>query len=149
MWIIISAMAHELIIPTYEEYRVIFWAVYRTFCLLVGLHARYSYYRSLSGWMILAFFFTPLAALVFLFVAGPPMEAKEQVEADLAEDLARRKKKLLEDGGEWFEAETTCKVCGNVVNLATREGIKPPVFGSVGESICQKCSSPIDTTDGV
>ena len=82
-----------------KEYPVIFWAVYITFSLLVGSHAKDPYYRSMFGWTILAFLFTPLVALVFLFVAGPPMEARERVEADLAADLERRKKKVLEDGG--------------------------------------------------
>jgi hypothetical protein len=100
-----------------KEYPVIFWAVYITFSLLVGSHAKDPYYRSMFGWTILAFLFTPLIALVFLFVAGPPMEARERVEADSAEDLARRKMKAEEKVRE--SGEMRCTSCSAVVNVTT------------------------------
>ena len=95
------------------------------------------------GWTVLAFLFTPLVALVFLFVAGSPMEAREQVEADMAKG-----KKAMGGGVDLPKMEMTCKACGNVVNIVTREGIYSPEDGS-WRIICKNCDVPIDTEDVV
>jgi hypothetical protein len=117
--------------------------VYILFCLLIGVLAKRFCYRSIFGWMVLAFLFSPLVAGVFLFVAGPTVTEWERVKADRA-----RKEEILDHGIDFARAKISCKGCGNAVNIATREGIYSPE-DEPWRIICEKCDSPIDTTDVV
>ncbi len=124
--------------------------------LMVGLKAKNDFYRSFSGWMFLALLFSPLTALIFLFVAGLPAEEWERAKAamDRRKEMANRieaarRIETQEQAMGFSKREgMTCQVCGHGVNLATREGIYSPE-GEPWRIICEKCDSPIDTTDVV
>ena len=94
--------------------------IYLAFCLLVGVAADRTMYRSFWCWTLLAFLFSPLAAFVFLQVAGPPLRAAKQVSKD---DEANRQQKIADDE---HHAESNCPSCGSPVNLVTRKGIQSP-----------------------
>ncbi len=143
MTVWMSEIGYDNITSTYEEYSVLIWAIYLMFCYLLGSAAKGSFYRSMFGWAFLAFLFSPVVALVFLIVAGPPMEAKEQVEAD----LAKRKREIggVVDGSH---IEATCKACGAVVSITSREGVYSPE-DEPWRVICKNCDQPIDTGDVV
>jgi len=94
--------------------------IYLVFCLLVGVAAGRTMYRSLWGWTLLAFLFTPWAAFVFLQVAGPPLRAAKKVSNV---DEANRQRKIADVE---HRAESNCPSCGSPINLVTRKGIQSP-----------------------
>ena len=94
--------------------------VYLFFCVLVGYAADRTMYRSFLGWTILAFFFSPLAAFIFLQIAGPPLSAANQF-SQYREAL--RQRDITDDESR---ADDTCPSCGSPIQRVKHKGMRPP-----------------------
>ncbi len=68
--------------------------IYLVFCVLLGFAADRMMYRSFWGWTLLAFLFSPLVAIIFLQVAGPPLRVVKQVRQD---EEAHRRRTIVDD----------------------------------------------------
>ena len=109
-----------------------------TLCaVLVGIWAQVSMYRSFWGWTILSLLFSPLAAFIFLEVAGPPLGAGDRLERD------RRAERQRKAANEERHAEYACPWCGNGVNLVTQKGLEM-VENEPWRLICANCQREID-----
>ena len=94
--------------------------VYLFFCVLVGFAADRTMYRSFLGWTILAFFFSPLVAYIFLQIAGPPLSAANQF-SQYKEAL--RQRDIADDERR---ADDTCPSCGSPINLVKHNRMRLP-----------------------
>ena len=111
--------------------------VYLFFCVLVGFAADRTMYRSFLGWTILAFFFSPLVAFIFLQIAGPPLSAANQ--------FSQYNEAIRQRGIAYDErrADNTCPSCGSPINMVTHQGIESPE-DEPWRFFCTSCKQEID-----
>jgi hypothetical protein len=132
-----SAVDHAIDGAQYPMHPITGLLVYLFFCVLVGFAADRTMYRSFFGWTILAFFFSPLVAFIFLQVAGPPLIAANQVSKYKE---AIRQRDIADDE---YRADDTCPSCGSPINFVTHQGIESPE-DEPWRVFCVNCEQEID-----
>jgi len=100
------------------------------------------YLRSSSGWFILSLGFSPLTALIFLWVADVPHAAVLRREK---ENSVRRRHPHAKDADIIIENEMNCPNCGQAVNPITREGLKSPERED-WRLLCKQCGTEIQAS---
>jgi hypothetical protein len=137
--VILASQISRLAWPSAQETltRAFFVSIYFALCLLVGLAADRTFHRSFAGWTVLALFFTPFTAVIFLVVAGSPLTAYDQV----CKDRDVETKAAIAD--EEYQGEYVCPLCGNSFNLVTHRGLHSP-DDEPWRLICEQCDREID-----
>ena len=122
-------------------------AIYLFLCLMVGVMAG-NMHRSLFGWALLAFLFSPVTAIIFLIVAGPPVEPAAQVRNE--EDRRHAEAELDQEESRLAQiekdADITCPKCRSLIDPATRAGLKV-VEDEPWRLICSSCDHEIDAEE--
>ncbi|MBN1461688.1 MAG: hypothetical protein JXA57_19320 [Armatimonadetes bacterium] len=117
------------------------FVLYVALCVLVGRLAR-RYLRSPVGWFLLAFFFAPLIAFIFLLVASTPhcavlRKQREDAVRERHPDASPKEITII------VANEATCPKCDAPVNLYSKKGLhasekKPWIY------LCDACAAEIE-----